>query len=169
MHTRTHIYACFARTLTHTCTIYRSTMCWYYNNRLLHEIHTVCTMWQRSGCHFLADDAIKTLRVYLKLSSIYYCNSLLAGLPQSLESSESSKLCSPCCSPRTSTCSHHSNTQTSSLVARQSLNFLQDCMPLFQHHHLLHPCLSLWLFTFVLSFLISSLQCRHPPPQNSTL
>ena len=38
--------------------------------------------------------------------------------------SQNSKLCSPSCSPRTSTCSHHSNTQTSSLVACQSLNFL---------------------------------------------
>ena len=83
-------------------------------------------MWQRSGCHFLADDAIKTLRVYLKLSSIYYCNSLLAGLPQSLVSKlQRVQNFSPSCSPRTSTCSHHSNTQTSSLVACQS--------PIFYH------------------------------------
>ena len=31
------------------------------------------------------------------------------------------------------------------------------------------PCLSLWPTTSVFSFSISSPQCRHPPPQNSTL
>ena len=28
-------------------------MCWYYINRLLHEIRTACNTWRRSGCHFL--------------------------------------------------------------------------------------------------------------------
>ena len=36
--------------------------------------------------HHLTDDATKTLVVSLVLSSIDYCNSLLAGLPQSLVS-----------------------------------------------------------------------------------
>ena len=34
--------------------------------------------------HYLTDDATKTLVVSLVLSRIYYCNSLMAGLPQSL-------------------------------------------------------------------------------------
>ena len=34
--------------------------------------------------HYLTDDATKTLVVSLVLSPIHYCNSLLAGLPQSL-------------------------------------------------------------------------------------
>ena len=74
--------------------------------------------------HYLTDDATKTLVVSLALSRIDYCNSLLAGLPQSLVSKlQRVQNFSPSCSPRTSTCSHHSNTQTSSLVARQSPNF----------------------------------------------
>ena len=85
------------------------------------------------------------------------------------QTSDSPKLCSPSCSPCTSTCSRHSNTHTSSLVARQSPNFLEDCMPLFQRHYLLHPCLSLWPSTSVLACSISLLQCRRPPPQNSIL
>ena len=40
------------------------------------------------------------------------------------QTSESPKQCSPSCSPSTSACSHHPNTQTSSLVACQSPNFL---------------------------------------------
>ena len=75
--------------------------------------------------HYLTDDATKTLVVSLVLSRIDYCNPLLAGLPQSVVSKlKSPKLRSPSCSPCTSTCSHHSNTQTSSLVARQRKKFL---------------------------------------------
>ena len=37
-------------------------------------------------CHYLTDDATKTLVVSLILSHIDYCNSLFAGLPQSLVS-----------------------------------------------------------------------------------
>ena len=60
----------------------------------------------------------------LVLSRIDYCNFLLAGLPQSLVGKlPSPKQCSPSCSPCTSTCSHHSNTQTSSLVACHSTSF----------------------------------------------
>ena len=74
--------------------------------------------------HYLPDDATQTLVVSLALSRIDYCNSLLAGLPLSLVSKlQRVQNFSPSCSPRTSTCSHHSNTQTSSLVARQSPNF----------------------------------------------
>ena len=53
------------------------------------------------------------------------CGSLLAGVAQSLANFRESKTVQPVssCSPYTSTCSHHSNTQTSSLVARQSPNF----------------------------------------------
>ena len=40
------------------------------------------------------------------------------------QTSESPKQCNPSCSPYTSTRSHHSSTQTSSLVTCQSLNFL---------------------------------------------
>ena len=76
-------------------------------------------------CHYLADDTTNTLVVSLVLSRIDYCNSLLAGLPQSLVGKlQSPKLRSPSCSPCTSTRSHHSNTQTSSLVACQCSNFL---------------------------------------------
>ena len=57
------------------------------------------------------------------------------------QTSENSKLCSLSRSLCTS-CSHQSSTETSPLVACQSLNFLQDCMHLFQHHHLLYPYLS---------------------------
>ena len=75
--------------------------------------------------HYLTDDATKTLVVSLVLSRIDYCNSLLAGLPQPLVGKlQSPKQCSPSCIPCTSTCSHHSSTQTSSLVACQSPNFL---------------------------------------------
>ena len=37
-----------------------------------------------TSLHYLTGDAIKTLVVSLVLSRIDYCNSLLAGLPQSL-------------------------------------------------------------------------------------
>ena len=94
---------------------------------------------------------------------------LVSLSPWSANFRESKRVQPQSCSPCTSTCSYYSNTQTSSLVARQSSNFLYDCMPLFERHHILHPCLSLWPSTSVLSFSISSLQCRHPPPQNSTL
>ena len=40
------------------------------------------------------------------------------------QTSESPKLCSPSCTPCTSTCSHHSSTQTSPSVACQSPNYL---------------------------------------------
>ena len=43
------------------------------------EIRRISTI-----CHYLIDDATKTLVVSLVLSRIDYCNSLLAGLPQSL-------------------------------------------------------------------------------------
>ena len=75
--------------------------------------------------------------------------------------SDSPNLCSPSCSLCTSTCSHHSSTQTSPPVARQSSNFLYDCMALFQRHLLLHPCLFLRPCTSVLSFSTSSLQYRY--------
>ena len=39
----------------------------------------------------------------------------------------SPKQCSPSCSQCTSKCPHHCNTQTSSLLACQSPNFLSDC------------------------------------------
>ena len=72
----------------------------------------------------------KTLNVSLVLSPMDYCNFLLAGFPQSLVSKlQSPKLCSPSCSPFTSTCSRHSNTQTPSPVGRQSPNFLLYCIP----------------------------------------
>ena len=75
--------------------------------------------------HCFADDATKSLLVYFLLSGIDYCNPLLVGFPQSLVGKiQSPKLCSPSCSACTSTCSHHSNTQTFSLAARQSPNFL---------------------------------------------
>ena len=46
-------------------------------------------------CHYLTDDATKTLVVSLMLSRIVYCNFLLAGLPQSLVGKlQSPKLCS---------------------------------------------------------------------------
>ena len=74
--------------------------------------------------HHLTDDATKTL-VSLVLSRIEYCNSL-GWSPSVLgrQTSESPKQCSPSCSLCTSTCLHHSNTKTSSLVACQSPNFL---------------------------------------------
>ena len=37
-----------------------------------------------TSCYYLIDDATKTLVVFLILFCIDYCNSLLAGLPQSL-------------------------------------------------------------------------------------
>ena len=75
--------------------------------------------------HYLIDNATQTLVVSLVLSRIDYCNSLLAGLPQSLVGKlQSPKLCNRSCSPCTSTRSHHCNTATSSLVACESPNFL---------------------------------------------
>ena len=75
--------------------------------------------------HYLTGDATKTLVVSPVLSRTDCCNSLLADFPQSLVGKlQSPNLCSPSCSPCTSTCSHHSNTQTSPLVACQSPNFL---------------------------------------------
>ena len=71
------------------------------------------------------------------------------------QTSEGPKLCSSSCSPCSSTCPRHSNTQTSLLVARQSSNFLQDCMNMFQRHHLLQPCLSHWPSTFFLFVLFA--------------
>ena len=74
---------------------------------------------------YLTDHATKTLVVSLVLSRIDYCNTLLAGFPTSLVGKlQSPKQCSPSCSPCASICSRHSNTQTSSLVARQRSNFL---------------------------------------------
>ena len=89
------------------------------------------------------------LLVSLILSCMDYCNCLLAELSQSwVGKLQSPEMCSPSwfvtCSPCTSTCSQHSNHQTSSLVACQSPNFLLECMALFQCGHLLHPCLFLW-------------------------
>ena len=75
--------------------------------------------------HYLTDDATKTPVVSFVLSRIDYCNSLLAGLPQSLVGKlQSPKLCSPSCTPCTSTCSYHCSTQTSSLVVWEGPNFL---------------------------------------------
>ena len=76
--------------------------------------------------HYLTDDATKPLVVSLVLSCIYYCNSLLAGLLQSLISTlqRVQNCAAPLNSPYTPTRSHHSNTQTSSLVACQSPNLL---------------------------------------------
>ena len=69
--------------------------------------------------HHLTDDVTKTL-VSLVLSRIEYCNSL-GWSPSVLgrQTSESPKQCSPSCSPHTSTCSHHSDTQKSLLVSCQ--------------------------------------------------
>ena len=77
------------------------------------------------------------LFLFFSYSNVLTIATLLAGLPQSLVGKlQSPKLCNPSCSPCTSTSSHHSNTRTTSLVARHSPNFLQDCMSLFQRHHL---------------------------------
>ena len=46
-------------------------------------------------CHYLTDDATKTFVVSLVLSRIYYCNSLMAGLPQSLVGKLESKTVQP--------------------------------------------------------------------------
>ena len=45
------------------------------------EIRRISTI-----CHYLTDDATKTLIVCLVLSRMDYCNALLAGFPQSLVS-----------------------------------------------------------------------------------
>ena len=121
--------------------------------------------------HYLTDDATKTLVVSLVLSRIDYCNSL-GWSPSVLgrQTSDSPKQCSPSCSPCTSTCSHHSNTQTSSLVACQSPNFLIRLHASVSTPSPPPPLLiSLTFYICTLSFSISSLQCRHPPPQNPAL
>ena len=74
--------------------------------------------------HYLTVDATKTLVVSLVLSRIDYCNSLSPPSVLGRQTSQSPKLCSPSRSPCTSTCSRHSSTQTSSLVACQNPIFL---------------------------------------------
>ena len=61
--------------------------------------------------HYLTDGAFKTLVVSFVLSRIEYCNSLLAGLSQSLVSKiQNPKSRSMSCSLCTSTCTHHFST-----------------------------------------------------------
>ena len=50
------------------------------------------------------------------------------------------KLCGSSCILCTYKCTHHTDAQDSSDGFHQSLNFLQNCMPLFSSHHLFSYC-----------------------------
>ena len=74
--------------------------------------------------HYLTDNATKTLVVSLVLLRIDYCNSLLTGLPQSsVGKLQRAQNCAARLVVRAPPHVHF-NTQTSSLVACQSPNFL---------------------------------------------
>ena len=122
--------------------------------------------------HHLTDDATKTLVVSLVLSSIDYCNSLLAGLSQSLVSKlQRVQNCAARLVVRAPRHVHmiailkHLHwlpvrAQFSNKTACLCFNAITSSAPAY---------LSDLLHMYSSSFWISSLQCRHPPPQNAIL
>ena len=78
--------------------------------------------------HFICKTAFLGM---LRISTVRYNFTNDATSVLGRQTSESRKLCSLSCRPCTSTRSHHSNTQTSQLVACQCSYFPWDCVPLF--------------------------------------
>ena len=120
--------------------------------------------------HYLTDDVTKTLVVSVVLSRIDYWNTLLAGLPQSLvgklqrvQNSAVRLIVRAPPSVHITPVLRHLHwlpvrTRISYKTACLCFNAITSSTPSYLSD-----------LTSVLSFSISSLQCRHPPPQNSTL
>ena len=87
--------------------------------------------------HHLTDDATKTLVVSLVLSSIDYCNSLLAGLPQSLVSKL--QIIQNCKARLVVRAPHTFTSLQCSEIFTGCPSEPEFPIPLFQRHHLLHP------------------------------
>ena len=105
---------------------------------------------------FLEIRRTSTIRHYLT-----DCSSLLAGLPQSLVSKL--KRVQNCVSCPVVVHLHK-------FTSPQYSDIFTGCLPEPEFPIRLHDSVSTPLWpTSVLSFSIFSLQCRHPPPQNSTL
>ena len=94
----------------------------------------------------------------------------LSGLPHFFMcSSQRVQNCSLACSPYTSITVYITPILGQLHWLPADARISCNCMPLFHRCYLFHSCLSLWTPTTVLSFLITSLLCRHPSPATPTL
>ena len=107
----------------------------YIDKDLSIKEHIICTIAFLEIRHIntirlcLTDNATKTLVISLILWRIDNCNSL--SWSPSVGKLQSPKLCSPSCSPCTSTCSRHTEYSEISTGCPSELEFPINCMPLF--------------------------------------
>ena len=121
-----------------------------------------------SICHYLSQDALKTLISAFVLSRIDYCNSLLAGCPKQLihklQKVQNNAARLICRTPYV--WSYISRPLHSSLASCWTKNWIQTASPCLQICKQQWSVISVWPLEVLHSFSTASVFLRHPSPSH---